>query len=141
MKRLKCNVGEYGIIVNQLGEFLILRLATSKKYPEEAWMLPGGRLDINDQPGQGLQREIMEETGLNVKVICPCHVARWGSEKPSKYGVFFLCKLTGKQTVKISHEHIESKWIKFSAIEKIPWHRAISKVAAKKSKKFLTKGF
>ncbi|MDD4111164.1 MAG: NUDIX domain-containing protein [Clostridia bacterium] len=141
MKRLKCNVGEYGVIVNSRGEFLILKLAASKKFPKETWMLPGGRLDIDDQPGQGLQREILEETGLKVKVVCPCHVARWGSEKPPKYGVFFLCKLTGKQLVKISPEHIESKWIKFGDIEKIPWHRTISKIAAQKSKILLTNGF
>jgi 8-oxo-dGTP diphosphatase len=140
MKKLKCNIGEYGIIINERGEFLILKLAASKKFPQEPWMLPGGRLDIDDQPEQGLQREIMEETGLKVNVICPCHIARWGSEKPPKYGVFFLCKLVGKQNVKISSEHIESKWIKFNEIEKIFWHNQNSKIAAKKSKTLLAKG-
>lgn len=104
-------------------------------------MLPGGRWEIDDQPESGLQREILEETGLKVKISCPCHVARWGSEKPPKYGVFFLCKLVGKQEVKISPEHAEYRWISFADIEKIPWHNINSKLAAKKSKIILAKGF
>lgn len=141
MKKLKCNVGEYSVIVNQREEFLILKLASSKKYPKETWMLPGGRLDFDDQPGGGLQREIKEETGLRVKIICPCHVARWDSDKLPKYVVFFLCKLIGRQNAKISQEHIESKWINFSDIEKISWHNTNSKIAAGKSKDLLVKGF
>ena len=141
MKRLKCNVGEYGVIVNQRGEFLILRLPLNKEFAKDKWMLPGGRLDTDDQPESGIQREALEETGLKIKVITPVHVARWGIENPPKYSVFFLCRLVGKQVVKISHEHTESKWIKFSDIEKIPWHNTNSKIAAKKSKILLAKGF
>ncbi len=141
MKKLKCNIGEYGIIVNQQGKFLILKLASSKKFPQETWMLPGGRLEIDDQPEAGLQREIFEETALKIKIICLCHVARWGLENPPKYGVFFLCKLVGKQEVKISPEHTEYRWISFNDLEKIPWHNINSKLAAKKSKILLAKGF
>ena len=139
--RLKCNVGEYGVIVNQRREFLILRLPLIKELTKEMWMFPGGRLDADDQPELGLKREVLEETGLKVKVIAPVHVARWGIENPEKYSVFFLCRLDGKQDVEISHEHTESKWIKFSDIEKISWHNINSKFAAKKSKILLAKGF
>ena len=137
MKRLKCNVGEYGVIVNSRGEFLILRLPLNKEFTKEMWMLPGGRLDCDDQPELGLKREVLEETGLKIKVLTPVHVARWGIEKPPKYSVFFLCKLIGKQDVKISNEHTERKWIKFSDIEKIPWHNKNSKIAVKKAKDWI----
>ena len=140
MKRLKCNVGEYGVVVNTREEFLILSLPLSKKFTKEAWMLPGGRLDVGDQPGEGLQREIHEETGLNVRIIAPIHVARWGSEKPPKYVVFFLSKIVGKHTVLLSREHIDYKWVPFSLVEKIPWHNLHSKIAVKKSRTLLAKG-
>jgi 8-oxo-dGTP pyrophosphatase MutT (NUDIX family) len=134
MKLLKCNIWEYAIIVNKLWEFLILKLAASKKFPKEAWMLPWGRLNIDDQAQQWLQREIIEETWLKVKVIWPCHTARRVSEKKSsKYGIFFLCKTIGKQNVKISNEHIESKRIKFSDIDKIARHNNNSKIAIQKA--------
>jgi 8-oxo-dGTP diphosphatase len=141
MKRLKCNIGEYGIIVNPRAEFLILKLPINKEFTKETWMLPGGRLDFDDQPKFGLKREVLEETGLKIKVTAPVHVARWGIENPPKYSVFFLCSIVGKQAVKLSHEHTEYKWIKFSDIEKIPWHNKNSKIAAKKLKNLLAKGF
>ena len=141
MKRLKCNIGEYGVIVNFRGEFLILKLPINKEFKKEMWMLPGGRLDENDQPEKGLQREVKEETNLKIKVISPVHTARWGIEKPQKYSVFYLCKLIGKQNVKISHEHTESEWIKLNDIEKIPWHNKNSRIAVKKAQILFAKGF
>ena len=135
MTKLKCNIGEYGIVVNQQGRFLILSLPINKEFTQEAWMLPGGRLDVNDQPEDGLKREVFEETGLKIKVMAPVHTARWGNEKPPKYAVFFLCRSVGKQKVILSREHNAYKWIKFGDIEKIPWHNLNSKTAAKKAKK------
>ncbi|MCD4704930.1 NUDIX domain-containing protein [bacterium] len=76
MKRLKCNVGEYGVLVNSRGKFLILKLPINKEFTKELWMLPGGRLNHDDQPEFGLKREILEETGLRAKVISPVYVAR-----------------------------------------------------------------
>lgn len=141
MIKLKCNVAEYGVIINQREEFLILKLKANKKFPKEAWMLPGGRLDENDQPEFGLQREVLEETSLKIKVIVPIYTARWGTEKPQKYVVFYLCKTIGKEDIKICHEHIEYKWIKFNEIDKINWHNQNSKTAIKKSKVIIEKGF
>lgn len=103
-------------------------------------MFPGGRLNADDQPELGLQREVLEETGLRIRVMTPVHVARWGSESPPKYSVFFLCRLVGKQEARISHEHTEYKWIKFTEIGKIPWHNINSKIAAKKSERLMAKG-
>jgi len=136
-KRLKCNIGEYGVIVNNKNECLILKLPLNKEFPQEAWMLPGGRINEDEQPEQGLKREILEETGLDAKILMPVHVARWGNERPPKYSVFFLCKLVGKQRVSMSNEHTESAWISFKDIQKVAWHNINSKIAIQKSKKIL----
>lgn len=137
MNKLMCNVWEYAIIMNQQEEFLILKLPISKEFHEEKWMLPGGRLTTDDEPEFWLKREIEEETGLKVDIISPIHVAKRGT--PQKYSVFFLCKLMGIQNVKISNEHIESKRIKFTDIEKIEWHNSNSKIAAEKAKILIKK--
>ena len=141
MHRLRCNVGEYGVIVNKRGELLILKLPLSKKFNKEAWMFPGGRMNSNDKPGLGLQRETFEETGLKIKVVAPIHTAMWGNENPLKYSVFYLCRLVGKQNVKISSEHADSKWISFSDIKKIPWHNENSRIATEKAKSILGKPY
>lgn len=137
MKKLKSNIGEYGVIVNKLGEFLILKLPSSKTFKKELWMFPGGRVEINEQAEETLRREIIEETSLKVKIITPIHTAIWGYDNPDKYSVFYLCKIVGSDKVKISREHIEYAWIDFKDIEKISWHNINSKIAAKKGKYFL----
>lgn len=133
MTKLKCNVGEYGVIVNSKKEFLILRLPINKEFKKEMWMFPGGRLEEDDQPELGLKREIAEETGLAVKILTPVHVARWGIEKPQKYSTFFLCKLLGKSKVILSKEHTDFRWVNFRSISKIRWHNKNSRIAAEKA--------
>jgi len=39
---------------NQQEEFLIVKLAASDDFPEEKWMLPGGRLNEHEEPESGL---------------------------------------------------------------------------------------
>ncbi len=140
MKKLKCNVGEYGVIVNQQWKFLILKLAVSKNFPKEAWMLPGGRLDVNDQIVSGnwlTTRSVWRNWSKNQRYYsCSyCFLGHW--ENTKVLSIFPV----GKQDVKISHEHTESKWIKISDIEKISWHNINSKIAIKKTQAFLEKGF
>jgi 8-oxo-dGTP diphosphatase len=129
--RLKCNVGEYGVIFHD-NKVLILRLPENSEFKGENWMLPGGRLDETDQPEEGLKREIKEETGLDVEIISPCHTARWGNEEPPKYSVFYSCT-ANDSNVLISDEHIDYKWIKQSAIDEIPFHNKNSKIAIERA--------
>lgn len=141
MGKLKYNIGEYGIVLNKQGKFLILQLPINKEFTKELWMFPGGRLESGEQPELGLKREVFEETDLKVKIVMPVHTARWGIENPAKYSVFYMCRITGKENVKISKEHINNRWVSFNEIEKIPWHNINSKLAAKKTKELLAHGF
>jgi 8-oxo-dGTP pyrophosphatase MutT (NUDIX family) len=138
-KFLKATVGEYAVVFDNKNEVLILRLPESKKFKEEKWMLPGGRLHIDDQPEKGLVREVLEETNLKIKVIGPVHVARSDTERIPQYRTFFLCKLIGARKVKLSREHIDFKWIKYSELDRAPFHNINSKIAIKKAKEFLKK--
>lgn len=109
MPYLKCNVGEYGVIMNGEGKFLILRLPQNDEFQTEMWMFPGGRLESDDQPEEGLRREVTEETGLRIHVVAPVYTARWGIEDPMKYTVFYLCRVVGESPEQISPEHADSR--------------------------------
>jgi len=37
----------------------------------EVWAPPGGRLEVEEDPKEGLLREIAEETGLKVRIVAP----------------------------------------------------------------------
>lgn len=120
MTHLKCDIGEYAIVINQKVQALIVQLKEDSHHPLH-WMLPGGRLEEGDSAGKGIVRELKEETNLDITVISPCHVARWGSEDPVKYTVFFLCTCIKPEKIMLNHENRDFKWISFDEIHSVKW--------------------
>ncbi|HEX2859636.1 MAG TPA: NUDIX hydrolase [Alphaproteobacteria bacterium] len=104
-------VSEHAVIFN--GEGRILLLVHGGEYSGKSH-LPGGRMDIGDQPGQGLLREIEEETGLtDVELIVPCSTSRWGAMEPTKYSVAYLARVEGVPDIVLpEHEaHEGYEWV------------------------------
>lgn len=54
-----------GIAIDETGRFLLTR------EPDGTWDILGGGLEHEEDPIQGLQREIFEETGLQVTLVSP----------------------------------------------------------------------
>lgn len=102
-------VSEHAVIVNDAGQILLLQHngggkgAVSPRFHDPLygkWHFPGGRMDRDDTPGEGLKREIFEETGLTgVELILPCHASRWGFKEPVKYSVAYLARVRGAAEV------------------------------------------
>lgn len=55
-------VGVTGLILNGNNEVLLLR----HTYRSQPWGLPGGYMKAKEHPKEGLEREILEETGFTV---------------------------------------------------------------------------
>jgi ADP-ribose pyrophosphatase YjhB (NUDIX family) len=106
-------VSEHAIIVN--GENKILLLKTKNPAQKGKSHLPGGRMEMEDQPGLGLLREIEEETGITeVELILPCSTSRWGtSSLPVKYSVAYLARVAGSPVAVLPpHEdHEAAEWV------------------------------
>ncbi|MGW6919115.1 NUDIX hydrolase [Kitasatospora sp. NPDC054939] len=66
MEDVRSRVSAYGIAVAE-GHILLTRLAESSPVFEPGlWHLPGGGIDPGEQPVRALERELREETGLDV---------------------------------------------------------------------------
>ena len=74
------------------------------------WGPPGGRLHIDEDPIRGLQREVLEETGLEIIVFQP--ITTWFGlfNDESLLSVDYLCN-SDKNTVSLSHEHSDYRWL------------------------------
>ncbi len=57
-------IGTTGIIFNNKNEVLLVK----HSYRQIAWSLPGGYLKAREHPLEGLEREILEETGFVVSI-------------------------------------------------------------------------
>jgi bis(5'-nucleosidyl)-tetraphosphatase len=123
-----------GIIVykEDLGtrEYLIL------KYPEGHFDFPKGHVEEGEDDHTTALRELEEETGItevefapNFKEKMSYHYVR-ADQKYFKEVYFFLAK-TVQNKVKLSHEHLESKWL--------PYKEALQTVTFKNAKELLSK--
>jgi 8-oxo-dGTP pyrophosphatase MutT (NUDIX family) len=119
------DVRQYALLTDDGGNLLILQLP--KEYDAAAantWTLPGGKLEPTDEPGEGLLREITEETGLPATLVGPCGVARWTSRNSKKLGIFYRATTTGtKPALKLSNEHQRAIWVSVSEVADFPFHR------------------
>lgn len=79
-----------GMIQDDAGRMLLCYHTYRKDYP---WGLPGGDLKFGEDPAEAMQREVMEETGLQVQVIRPLLVTSASSYR--HVGIFYECKLAG----------------------------------------------
>lgn len=84
----KYDIGTFAIIVNSSNEVLLCH-----RTDYDMWNLPGGGMDGNESPWDGIKREVKEETGLEVRVEKLISVY---SKSYKNHLVFlFLCKKVG----------------------------------------------
>jgi 8-oxo-dGTP diphosphatase len=98
----------YGLIHNTEGQVLLIQRPANKHFPNQ-WELPGGKLDAAETPGQAVQREAREETGL---AVTPMSFAGAVEHEIKGLRVIMLilqCRLDGGE-VHLSDEHQAFRW-------------------------------
>lgn len=88
MSQTKFKIGVFGILLNDKEEVLWCH-----RTDMDLWNLPGGGLDTNETPQEGVIREVLEETGLNVEVVSLSGV--YTNVDQSNVTFIFYCKKTG----------------------------------------------
>ena len=100
-------------IVQKDDKFLILLRSPDSRFFPEHWDFPGGTLVPNEEPFAGIEREIIEETGLTVKelkVVATYDMDLSYKDKliPQRFTIYSTELLSGD--VILSHEHAQFKW-------------------------------
>jgi 8-oxo-dGTP diphosphatase len=81
-------VGVVGLILNEENEILLLHHSYRKEYP---WGLPSGWIKKGEQPQDAIRREILEEIGVNVRVLRTLKVEN--DSKWARLEFVFLCEV------------------------------------------------
>ena len=107
-------VAAAGIVLNERDEILMVNTYNS------GWVFPGGQVEEGENLIDGVKREIMEETGIDVEVgevFCissnTCKHAGYNGVKvvPTKVMMDFICRKTGGEP-RPSEENSETGWFK-----------------------------
>ena len=89
------------IIFNDSGEVLLLK---HRFRAGSGWGIPGGFLELDEQPEQALRRELQEEIGLDVHHV-EIFTAR-SFKKPRQVEILFRCRANAQvkpQTIEVEH--------------------------------------
>ncbi|MCD8316151.1 MAG: NUDIX domain-containing protein [Eggerthellaceae bacterium] len=89
--------------------------------PEAATDLPGGRMEFGETFEDCLVREILEETGLVVRIILPFHTWSFTRNETQVVGVDFLCEWVSGEVV-LSEEHDGFEWLTKEEIDSRHWY-------------------
>ena len=117
------SVSVTGIVIRHDGRVLAI-----KRHDDGRWVPPGGILELDETPQDGLAREVYEETGLKVQ---PMRLS--GVYKNMRLGVVslaFVCEVTGGEE-HTSNEADRVAWMSHDeAIAAMPEARAIRVIDA-----------
>lgn len=104
-------------VVFREGEVLLVR-----EQSDGLWTLPGGWADVCESPREGVEREVREETGFEVratKLLAVYDRSRHGHEPLFPfhvYKLFFRCEITGGEAT----PGMETSAVRFFAADSLP---------------------
>jgi 8-oxo-dGTP diphosphatase len=112
------SVSVTGVVVREDGQILAIKRADDGR-----WVPPGGVLELDESPQDGVVREVFEETGVKVRPI-----RLTGVYKNMRLGVVslaFRCEVVGGER-HTSSESTRVEWVSPSdAVETMPEARAV----------------
>ena len=100
--RQRLGVGLIGM--DETGRVLLLRHVF---HPHIPWGVPGGWLERNEAPADGVLRELQEETGLTAVLGPVIHVTH--ERHPTHIGIAYFGRIQ-PGTITLSPEIIEARW-------------------------------
>ncbi len=103
-------VGVSAVIQNQEGKVLLCKHTYRSIHP---WGLPGGGLHRSENPSLAVEREVLEETGFEVRARQLLAVK--SSQRHPHVGLFYLCEWTGG-TFRPSAEVSEARFYDVDAL-------------------------
>ena len=108
-------------VVKNGDKYLIGLRSENAKYFPLHWDFPGGKLEPNEDPFDGIKREVKEETDLDIKPLEVLGVYEFDldnkGENTHRFTIYSTEIISGD--VKLIEEHIEQRWATKDEIRKL----------------------
>lgn len=98
------------IVVDKGKRCLLLRRSMASKNNAGKWEFPGGKLDAGESFDKALEREVREETGLEIQLTRPFDTAMSAIQDRRVVYLFMLAE-AGTGEVQLSGEHDAFQWV------------------------------
>jgi len=102
--RRRYSLGAVAVLVNESGAVLLVEHVY---HPRFAWGLPGGWIDVDEDPAAGILRELHEELALSARVCRVVHAEKTAS---NHIDIAYLC-VAESSIGKLSHELLAYRWV------------------------------
>jgi 8-oxo-dGTP diphosphatase len=116
------------IILDDDDQILFLRRSRNDDFMPGSWDIPGGGLDYGEEPEEGLKREIMEETGLQIEIIKILTVSTYFMGEAQRIDVTFLCRAIDSHRLKLSSEHDYYEWVWIDRLNSLTLNKYIQQI-------------
>jgi 8-oxo-dGTP diphosphatase len=104
-----------GVIVNNDNKILLLKRGGDAPWMPKKWSLVGGKIDKKETPQQAVEREIQEETGLEIKKFTKSFSIERHADSIEHV---FACRYEGEPTdIELDDENTNYGWYDVSEME------------------------
>ncbi len=105
-------VGVCAFIKRTDGRFLVIKRSKINDYLPGVWDLPGGEVEFGEDPVNALKREVVEELGLQAKVVKPFFVfTEVQNGVRQQFWLIYECILSEGLIKLDSKEHDIFEWV------------------------------
>lgn len=121
---LVISAGVDAIVRNDAGEILLIRRSDGG-----TWDLPGGAVEPGETPAAAVLREVREETGLDVRIVCVAGVFGGATfrhtypdgHRVEAFSVTFECAIAGGKLRSTDGEASEFRFVAAAALPPLTW--------------------
>ncbi|MCL4180056.1 MAG: NUDIX domain-containing protein [Verrucomicrobia bacterium] len=108
------------LVQNRDGAYLLIQRSDTCNNFKGWWEFPGGKIDPGESVSLAVRREALEETGIEVPALDDAVGCGITSQNGAVQYTFFAWRSEAPLEAKLSDEHRDFKWVKFTEARRIP---------------------
>jgi len=106
-----CALAAKAFVINDRGELLIIKRRPNDVHSPDVWEVPGGRLEVGEDPIEGVQRETREEVSIEIDVQEPLGVRSFTRDDGQHITMMVFRAKPCTTGIVLSEEHTAFEWV------------------------------